>query len=223
MNQAEETKKCSKCGEIKPIINFQKRILPSGKNSHYNQCKSCKNLYQNFWNKSHFKPLTEEQKLKSYKRLSLYYKTHPEKRAARNKRYRQAHPEKCKEIYIKYKPINNERQKLRRKTDIKFKLIGDYRNRLNQALKNNQKYGHSVDLLMCSTEEWKKHIELQFVDGMSWNNRGLKSNEWSIDHIIPCDFFDLSDPVEQYMCFRWQNTRPIWHVDNVKKSNKLII
>ena len=55
---------------------------------------------------------------------------------------------------------------------------------------------------------------------MSWENYGIHG--WHIDHIIPCDFFNLQDPVEQYMCFRWQNLQPLWAKDNLKKSNKII-
>jgi hypothetical protein len=75
---------------------------------------------------------------------------------------------------------------------------------------------------MCTVNEWKRHLEVQFVNGMSWENYGNKENQWSVDHIIPCNFFNLSDPVEQYMCFRYENTRPLWHIDNLRKSNKII-
>jgi len=77
---------------------------------------------------------------------------------------------------------------------------------------------------MCTVEEWRNHLESQFTEGMSWDNYGNKEGQWSIDHIIPCAFFKdyFSDPVEQYMCFRWQNTRPMWHIENIKKGDKII-
>jgi hypothetical protein len=52
---------------------------------------------------------------------------------------------------------------------------------------------------------------------MSWHNREL----WHIDHIIPCDSFDLSNPDQQKKCFHYTNLQPLWKEDNLKKSNKL--
>jgi len=45
---------------------------------------------------------------------------------------------------------------------------------------------------------------------MTWNNHGTGYNgkgmkEWHIDHIIPCDKFDLSDPKQQEECFNYKN------------------
>lgn len=48
---------------------------------------------------------------------------------------------------------------------------------------------------------------------MSWDNYG----EWEIDHIKPCCSFDLSLPENQLACFNYQNTRPLWRVDNLDK------
>jgi hypothetical protein len=89
------------------------------------------------------------------------------------------------------------------------------------ALKNNQKRGHTINLLMCTILEWKQHLEKQFTKGMSWSNYGNKTGQWNVDHILPCSFFNLSDPVEQYMCFNYTNTQPMWHLDNVRKSDNL--
>jgi hypothetical protein len=75
---------------------------------------------------------------------------------------------------------------------------------------------------MCSIPKLKSYIESLWLSGMSWDNYGYGSNKWNIDHIIPCSFFNMLDPVEQYMCFRWQNCQPMWQKDNFKKNNKII-
>lgn len=49
---------------------------------------------------------------------------------------------------------------------------------------------------------------------MSWNNYG----EWHIDHIIPCFTFDLSKHEDQLKCFHYLNQRPLWAIDNLKRS-----
>gem|GEM_PF-4500409 len=36
-------------------------------------------------------------------------------------------------------------------------------------------------ILGCSFDEFKSHIEKQFLEGMSWGNR----DKWHIDHILP--------------------------------------
>jgi hypothetical protein len=76
---------------------------------------------------------------------------------------------------------------------------------------------------MCSIDEFKKYIESLWSLGMSWDNYGFGNNKWNIDHIIPCSFFQyyIQDPVEQYMCFRWNNCQPMWQIDNLKKSDKI--
>jgi hypothetical protein len=74
---------------------------------------------------------------------------------------------------------------------------------------------------MCSISAFRKHLESQFQPGMSWHNYGQGKGKWNIDHIIPCNFFNMLDPVEQHMCFNYTNTQPMWQVDNLSKSDKL--
>ena len=61
----------------------------------------------------------------------------------------------------------------------------------------------------------KKHIEIQFKEGMSWENHSL--NGWHIDHIIPCASFDLTDPDQQKKCFHYTNLQPLEKIENIKK------
>ena len=42
-----------------------------------------------------------------------------------------------------------------------------------------------------------------------------------IDHIIPCDVFDLTDPEQQKICFHYTNLQLLPAKENIKKSNKL--
>ena len=70
----------------------------------------------------------------------------------------------------------------------------------------------------CTIKELKQHLESKFVDGMTWDNR----SEWHIDHKIPCSSFDLSKKEEQQKCFHYNNLQPLWAIDNLKKSNKIL-
>ncbi len=109
---------------------------------------------------------------------------------------------------------------LRYKTDIIFRLTQNYRARLRLALKqkNIPKSEKSLSFLGCSLIELKKHLESQFVEGMTWENYGPI---WHVDHIIPCAAFDLSKKEEQLKCFHFTNLQSLWKEDNLLKSDKL--
>ena len=55
------------------------------------------------------------------------------------------------------------------------------------ALKNDKEMS-STEYLRCNIETFKKHIEQQFTEGMSWENYG----ERHIDHKIPLKYNTLS-------------------------------
>jgi hypothetical protein len=98
--------------------------------------------------------------------------------------------------------------------------------KLRKSLQDNlKKYGgkksdRTINLLGCTITEFITHIESQFKDGMSWENRGFYG--WHIDHIIPCALFDLTDPEQQRKCFHYTNLQPLWWMDNILKGKKLI-
>ena len=62
------------------------------------------------------------------------------------------------------------------------------------------------------------YIEKQFLDGMTWNNYGLKT--WHIDHIKPISKYNLTDPEDIKNAFNYKNLQPLWASDNLSKSNK---
>ena len=105
----------------------------------------------------------------------------------------------------------------RRKTDPAFLLIDSLRHRLYMALKLNSKCGSAVELLGCTSEEAAKHLEKQFLIGMSWDNHG----DWHIDHILPLTHFDLQDPKQLAEVCHYTNLQPLWAKDNISKGNKI--
>ena len=94
--------------------------------------------------------------------------------------------------------------------------MSNLRSRAYSAIKGKSKSKHTIELLGCSVEELKIHLEKQFVKDMNWQNYG----QWHIDHIKPCSSFDLTDPEQQKLCFHYSNLQPLWAKDNIKKSNK---
>ena len=62
---------------------------------------------------------------------------------------------------------------------------------ISRAFNRNgyKKESKTFDILGCTFEDFKNHIETRFEHWMSWDNYGLYNGEfnygWDIDHIIP--------------------------------------
>lgn len=135
----------------------------------------------------------------------------------------EAHRRRCARYYKKHKDraqaASNRYQEKRRKEDPVYALCVRMRNRLSKALsaKTAAKVASTIQLVGCSPQHLAMHIEAQFLPGMSWANR----SEWHIDHIIPVAKFDLSEEEQQRAAFHYTNLRPLWAIDNHKKSDKV--
>jgi hypothetical protein len=77
----------------------------------------------------------------------------------------------------------------------------------------------TFDIIGCTTQFLKEHLENQFVGDMNWNNHGLFG--WHIDHIIPLSSAKTEE--ELYKLCHYSNLQPLWAEDNLKKSNKIFI
>ena len=115
-------------------------------------------------------------------------------------------------------PIQREHKatyaRTRRRTDVQQWLKDRLRKRLWDCL-GGTVGRRSRELTGADIEVVRAHIEKQFVDGMTWENRG----EWHVDHIRPCASFDLTDPEQQRQCFHYTNLQPLWAEDNIRKSD----
>jgi hypothetical protein len=127
----------------------------------------------------------------------------------RNKEWREANKEHSREYKREYLAK-------KRADDHLFKLKELLRSRLRNALEGKKKSDRAVNLVGCSLEDLKSHLESTFQEGMSWDNQG----EWHIDHKIPCRAFDLEDPLEQKACFHYKNLQALWKMDNSRKGGK---
>jgi hypothetical protein len=75
--------------------------------------------------------------------------------------------------------------------------------------------------LGCSIEDLKSHIESQFQPGMTWENRGSGSGEWSLDHIYPLAKADLTDRRQALAVCNWRNLQPLRTEDNMRKGDEV--
>lgn len=238
MNQAEvsDTKKCSKCQEVKPITEFYYR---RDHNNFRKDCKKCFHLrhkkyieknFEYFQQSKHDYYFQNKEKAQIYKKqyqiknkqklqskYKLYYQQNKEKLLTQSHEYYQkrkdtASYKKGRSLYV---------MKLRQ-NNLGYKLLSNMRHRINMIIKENIKYKNTYTLLGCEAIDFKKYLENQFTNGMSWENYGNKKDQWSIDHIIPCSFFNMVEPIEQKYCFHYTNCRPLWHKENILKKDTLL-
>lgn len=246
-----ELKKCNWCNFIKPITEFRKRN-EVGKSLTRGECSECTKKRQReryILNKEKIlKKNKQYEDANKEKRLiylrEYYYKNKEKKDKQRKENYLKKSDtikEKRKKYYYNNKEVcinqvsnyykNNkekirERQrnvyKIKKNTDLKYKITKLLRGRISAAMKLSgvRKKTKTMDLVGCSISFLKEYIENKFKDGMNWGNHGIYG--WHIDHIIPCSLFDLTKEEEQRKCFHYTNLQPLWSVDNLKKSNKII-
>ena len=162
-----------------------------------------------------------------------YYLKNKEKKIEYQKEYNLKNKEQLQDNYFKNAEYIKEQHKkyrrrpetkeLRRnystnkyKTDINFRLVTLCRNRIWRALKGEIKSASTMELIGCTPNELRRHMESLFEPLMTRENHGL----WHLDHIKPCFKFDLTDPAQQRECFNWSNLQPLWAVDNLRKGYK---
>jgi len=120
----------------------------------------------------------------------------------------------------RYYQTNKKRihkRRIERRTPIQ-KIAMALRSRLYKTITGKQKKTFSY--LGCTREYLKQYIEFRWLDGMNWENYGRGTGRWVIDHVRPCDSFDLSKLEDQEICYHYTNLQPMWWIDNLHKSSK---
>ena len=103
----------------------------------------------------------------------------------------------------------------RKKNDPIFALTKRLRQGIYRSIRG-VKLRSSLDILGCTEEKFKIHIENQFTDDMSWD----RLNEIHIDHIIPISSAETLEDV--YRLNHYTNLQPLWARDNIQKYNKIL-
>jgi len=119
--------------------------------------------------------------------------------------------QKQNDVKLKQKIHKKERYA----SDSNFQISSKIRSRLNEAIRCNFQKGIAVNLLGCSITEYKSYLESLFSPDMNWNNY---KTLWEIDHITEVCTFDLTIEANQYKCFHYTNTRPLYKKENRKKK-----
>jgi hypothetical protein len=238
-----KTKRCNKCNIEKDTCLFS--IKRASKDGLCSICKDCEKLKSQIYRienrekrQQSIKNWYQKNKEKVKEKSKNYYQSNKDVIKKRNmdyyfeninhiketkKVYRDKNSEKLKKFYVEYGKKNrkllNEKLRERMKNDPLFRTIRYVRNRINSFMKekNYQKTIKSFELVGCSPQELKKHIESLFTQGMSWE---LIGKEIHIDHIIPLSSAKSIQDVEK-LC-HYTNLQPLWAKDNLTKKNKII-
>lgn len=224
------TKICTKCRTAKDANEFYNhKREPDGKDCWCKECskKNCQDRYSANRNQI-------------ISRVAQYQKDNPEKVRAIQQRWRDSHREQERaRLRSHYSDLDEEQRDILRKyardyvrakkvADPSFKIAHATRKRIAHALHRVCSTGvephvrtPSKTLLGCTFQQYKGYLEGLMEPGMTWKNHGNRKGQWSIDHIIPCASFDLTDPGQQKKCFHFTNTKPCWAVLNASKGCKV--
>lgn len=211
--------KCRVCGcDITPENEVSAMVNRRGKIQRrvFHICRTC----------DRNKPYDKERKT-AYNKV---WRAAPENKAIvseNGKRWRSENPERCLNNKRKWRANNRDKYRAlgrayynRHKNDHWHITRGRISARLSAAIRHRgtTKYGNTMELVGCDRETLIAHLESTFQPGMSWENR----NMWDIDHIIPCDSFDLTIPEQQRQCFHYTNLQALWSFDNRSKGNRIL-
>ena len=241
---------CSKCKKEKTIDDFYKcKNSLDGYNSWCKECINNYKEQWNKDNSEKVREYGKKHSRNNKEKLKLYYKkwrdNNPDKlkknvrSKIEQKKYYNDNIERIKKVKRKWRLKNkekynewreNNKEKIRkygrenRKKYYKKPNIRINHNMscaINRSLKNGKERKHWEDLIGYTHQDLKKHLEVQFKEGMTWENYG--KDGWVIDHKIPISLFNITSVKSKGFkkCWALENLQPMWEKDNLEKSNKL--
>lgn len=177
------------------------------------------------------KEYQEKNKEKIKKQQKIYRQNNKNKLQIIHKNWANKNIDKLKKMWKKYYKINKtiiiKKQNIwckeKRKTDIIYKITYLLRARLNKAVKLEYKTDKTLNLLGCSIEELKNHLQQTAIKNgyFDFNINNYSGKEYHIDHIIPCAAFNLKCNYHQKLCFHYSNLQILQSTKNIQKSDKI--
>lgn len=228
-----ETKICLECKQEKPICEFNKgtKKSPYGKRP---RCRPCDRIYNKkyyYENKERIRStaMRPNRVQKRKETIKIYTIKNADILKDKRKNKYDSDAEKYRKITRDYYINNREKCIKNASISVKKRKEKCHLFRLKEALRLKiiLAFKRNFDTLKCkktniilgaSYEEVKKHIEKQFTDGMSWENRGFYG--WHIDHIIPLASAKTEEELIK-LC-HYTNLQPLWWKDNLEKGAKIL-
>ena len=132
-------------------------------------------------------------------RWKQYYLDNRDERLQASKEYKKSD---------KYRKYAREYMAKRLKENPNARLALNLRHRIKRALAVNLKSASMKELVGCTMDELRLHLESQFNANMSWDNYG----EWHIDHKIPDSHFTYDKMNDEQFKLAWalDNLQPLW-------------
>jgi hypothetical protein len=231
----ENKKKCFRCGVIKSTDDFYNS--PNSKIGFRPHCKSCDLNKSREYNNIKVDDYTEVKRnrqlvllekglkecsiCKETKSIELFYNElkHLTKKSSRCIN--------CEKIRSQLKqPIDVIRNKKRRRHDPLYNLRVKTRSLIRTSLKNKgfSKKSRTYQILGCSYEHFKSHLENQFEPWMNWENQGLYNGTenygWDLDHIVPISSATTEEEIIKLN--HYTNFQPLCsYINRVVKKDRL--
>ena len=222
---------CTKCGEIKPLTEFNvRRASIDGLQP---LCVKCEKKRQSDYyqrNKDAIKAKVREYAKVNAEDVSIrrhnYYLKNKESETEYNKRYAEDNREKFRAYNKSYRNRHIERLRSKARLVQRHRMI-DPQNRISNAMScgirrtiKNKDSNRWESLVKYSAEDLLNHLESLFSPGMTFENHGRGG--WHIDHIKPIVSFSFSssNDKEFHECWALGNLQPLWEFDNLSKGAK---
>jgi hypothetical protein len=199
---------CSICGYDKPVGEFY--IRKDSKDGYRSNCIVCVKEQKKKYNGR-----DNDRKRKWYiknKELTIQRaKEWKENNLERSRKLNKESDKRRRPSITKYRRERYQSDNLFRLKENITKLIG------NSFRKNGySKKSKTNEILGVDYNSFMNHIESQFMNGMTWENRG----EWELDHKIPLSLGKTEEDIVRLN--HYSNFRPLWKLDNRLKSDKVI-
>lgn len=190
------TKVCTKCKLERKFSEFGKK----GNNCQLRtMCKFCVYIANKLYKEKNKEQLKIKKKIYLDGFSDEKKKKFSEKKKSSYKKWRKnltkEEKEKLKKYQKEYKISHKKERRLRDKNRTKldpvFKSKEKIRLSIIKSIKRNgySKNSSTKEIVGCSFEELKNHLESKFKTWMSWKNHGLYNGKfnygWDIDHKIP--------------------------------------
>lgn len=235
MTNEQKEKICKDCGITKPLADFS-YIRTRGR--YEPRCKICQRGKQLQYAHNNYgrdgekkKKYAKEHYFKNREKGLEYrrerYKTYDrEEQLVKRRKWYQDNKERYAKNRDKYENENKDRLRAARRKwennrlaeDINYRLHKTLAGRIRHELNGrNKRNNRTEQLIGCTIDELKIHIQNQFQDGMTWGN--WKTNGWHVDHNIPLSWFNLENENCRKIAFSYKNMQPLWGVDNIRKKN----
>lgn len=138
----------------------------------------------------------------------------------KGRQYRESNIEQIRE-YRQCKKYKDSMRKYNKKRHLKPKnrLNNNISRGIGKSIKGDKAGRRWESLVGYTLKQLIRHLEKQFLLGMTWDNYG----KWHVDHKIPKDVFNFDDPehLDFKRCWALKNLQPMWAEENIYKSNQI--